>query len=48
MNKEVHDEIDDIYKHFNDVLENKSLLKKIVNSSKKSEILKLLSGESNE
>lgn len=48
MNKQVHDEIDSIYKYFNNVLEDKKLLKRIVNSSKGSEILKLLSGETNE
>jgi len=48
MNQTVHDEIDDIYKYFNDVLENKALLKEVINSKDNKEIIKLLSGESNE
>lgn len=48
MNKQVHDEIDNIYKYFNNVLEDKSLLKKIVNSTDSEQILRLLSGEFNE
>ena len=44
MNQEVHDQIDDIYKYFNDVLENKVLLKRVINSKDNKEIFKLLSG----
>ena len=48
MNKEVHDEIDSIYERFNNILENKKLLKDVVNSKNTDQIIKLLSGESNE
>lgn len=48
MNKDVHDQIDSIYERFNNILEDKKLLKGIVNSKDENQILKLLSGESNE
>ncbi|AMV63284.1 transcriptional antiterminator, BglG [Pediococcus damnosus] len=45
MNREVQSEIEQIYKHFNNVLENKKLIKKIINSKRKNEILNLLRGD---
>jgi len=45
INHEVQDEVEQIYKYFNDVLENKPLLKRIINSTSIDEILKLLGGD---
>ncbi|WP_164505054.1 BglG family transcription antiterminator [Companilactobacillus hulinensis] len=45
INHEVQDEVEQIYKYFNDVLENKPLLKRVINSTSVDEILKLLGGD---
>ncbi|WPC16649.1 BglG family transcription antiterminator [Pediococcus inopinatus] len=45
MNREIQPEIEQIYKHFNSVLENKRLIKKLVNSKRENEILNLLRGD---
>lgn len=45
MNREVQTQIEQIYKYFNDVLENKKLLKEIEGCVKPQEVLKKLGGD---